>query len=149
MVLEVQNIDLKSNFKMEKLSPLQKLIFSRNFSEHREKWKQKYTLYHCHGKNEKIKEIKSKILLRSIGPRGSKLYIFFPFDDKSQKMNVSALLEQFDDCCSPQKKRGGQKSYFWTFKNIFKYHRCWQISRYRKLQNSQHSNSHPEVMIRC
>ena len=45
MVLEVRNIDLKSHFKMEKLSPLQKLIFSRNFSEHREKWKQKLLLY--------------------------------------------------------------------------------------------------------
>ena len=45
MVLEVQNIDLKSHFKMEKLSPLQKLNFSRNFSEHRKKWKQKLLLY--------------------------------------------------------------------------------------------------------
>ena len=66
MVLEVQKIVLKSQFEMDQLSPLQKLTFSRNFSGHWEKWKQKLLLYiAATERTKKSKEIKSKILLSS------------------------------------------------------------------------------------
>ena len=54
-------------------------------------------------KTKKSDEVKSSILLTSIGLRGREVYHTFIFDDDSTKMNFNYILQQFDDYCSPQK----------------------------------------------
>lgn len=100
---------------MDRFTPPEPLRFEGNISEEWRKWKQELTLYlTATEKDKKSDQVKSSILLTCIGKKGREIYNTFIFDSDEDKMKFKAIVEKFDEYCSPRKNITFQRYKFFT-----------------------------------
>ena len=90
---------------MERLKPPASFNFDdENLPREWKKWKKHFEFYliatETDGKSNKVK---SAILLSSIGNKGREIFDTFTFAEEAQRQDLEAVLQKFEDYCSPRK----------------------------------------------
>jgi hypothetical protein len=82
---------------MERLNPPEHLSFAGNMSVAWRKWRQRFEIYlRASGLAVQENEVKTSVLLHSIGPEALDVYNAFTYTDDETKTDFDVVLRKFD-----------------------------------------------------
>ena len=82
---------------MERLNPPEHLSLAGNVAVAWNKWKQRFETYlTASGLVAQAKEVKTSVLLHSIGPEALDVYNAFTYDEGETKTDFDVVLKKFD-----------------------------------------------------
>ena len=89
---------------MSKLNPPKELRFDGNLSQNWERWKREFKFYMTATEsNEKGEDVKTSMLLTTIGERAREIYYTFTFANEDDAMKLDPVVAKFDEYMKPKK----------------------------------------------
>ena len=89
---------------MDKINKPEPLYFEGNVAENWRRWKQRFFIFMtATGTDKKEAEVKSATLWHFAGPEAIEIYSTFSWETDGDEKNISKILEEFENYCTPQK----------------------------------------------